>query len=127
MKKKALLLFMAMCMAVTAPGFTVAGASAQAGDNKETETGKGSADTEKYSDVSVLTGEPIDPKLAAQRPIAVMYPIDKEAQPQYGLSNVDVFYEIIEEGNMSRQMGIIQDWQNLERIGNIRSIRAYFG
>ena len=126
MKKKALLLFMAMCMAVTAPGFTVAGASAQAGDNKETETGKGSADTEKYSDVSVLTGEPIDPKLAAQRPIAVMYPIDKEAQPQYGLSNVDVFYEIIEEGNMSRQMGIIQDWQNLERIGNIRSIRAYF-
>ena len=101
MKKKALLLFMAMCMAVTAPGFTVAGASAQAGDNKETETGKGSADTEKYSDVSVLTGEPIDPKLAAQRPIAVMYPIDKEAQPQYGLSNVDVFYEIIEEGSMS--------------------------
>ena len=126
MKKKALLLFMAMCMAVTAPGFTVAGASAQASDNKETETGKGSAATEKYSDVSVLTGETIDPKLAAQRPIAVMYPIDKEAQPQYGLSNVDVFYEIIEEGNMSRQMGIIQDWQNLERIGNIRSIRAYF-
>ena len=126
MKKKALLLFMAMCMAVTAPGFTVAGASAQASDNKETETGKGSAATEKYSDVSVLTGETIDPKLAAQRPIAVMYPIDREAQPQYGLSNVDVFYEIIEEGNMSRQMGIIQDWQNLERIGNIRSIRAYF-
>ena len=27
---------------------------------------------------------------------------------------------------MSRQMGIIQDWQNLERIGNIRSIRSYF-
>ena len=129
MKKKAVLLFMAMCMAVTAPGFTVAGAAAQestAGDNKETETGKGSAAAEKYSDISVLTGEPIDPKLAAQRPIAVMFPIDKEAQPQYGLSNVDVFYEIIEEGSMSRQMGIIQDWQNLERIGNIRSIRAYF-
>ena len=126
MKKKALLLFMAMCMAVTAPGFTVAGATAQAGDNKETETGKGSTAAEKYSDVSVLTGEPIDPTLAAQRPIAVMFPIDKEAQPQYGLSNVDVFYEIIEEGSMSRQMGIIQDWQNLERIGNIRSIRAYF-
>ena len=94
-------------MAVTAPGFTVAGATAQAGDNKETETGKGSTAAEKYSDVSVLTGEPIDPTLAAQRPIAVMFPIDKEAQPQYGLSNVDVFYEIIEEGSMSRQMGII--------------------
>lgn len=75
---------------------------------------------------SVLTGEPIDPVLAEQRPIAVMYPIDRAAQPQYGLSNVDVFYEILEEGGMSRQMGIIQDWQNLDRIGNIRSTRAYF-
>ena len=129
MKKKALLMFMALCMAVTVPGFTVAGTEAQesaAGDNKGTETTRDSAEREKYSDVSVLTGETITPELASQRPIAVMFPIDKEAQPQYGLRNVDVFYEIIEEGNMSRQMGIIQDWQNLERIGNIRSIRSYF-
>ena len=129
MKKKALLMFMALCMAVTVPGFTVAGTEAQesaAGDNKGTETTRDSAEREKYSDVSVLTGETITPELASQRPIAVIFPIDKEAQPQYGLRNVDVFYEIIEEGNMSRQMGIIQDWQNLERIGNIRSIRSYF-
>ena len=55
-----------------------------------------------------------------------MYPINKEAQPQYGLSNVAVFYEIMEEGSMSRQMGIIQDWQNIGQIGNIRSTRSYF-
>jgi hypothetical protein len=55
-----------------------------------------------------------------------MYPINYEAQPQYGLSNVDVFYEMIEEGSMSRQMGIIQDWQNIGQIGNIRSTRSYF-
>ena len=71
-----------MCMAVTAPGFTVAGATAQASENKETETGKGSAAAEKYSDVSVLTGEPIDPKLAAQRPIAVMFPIAAPVRPE---------------------------------------------
>ncbi len=75
---------------------------------------------------SVLTNEWIDGDLAEKRPIAVMYPINKEAQPQYGLSNVDVFYEIMEEGDMSRQLGIIQDWENLDRIGNIRSIRDYF-
>lgn len=75
---------------------------------------------------SVLTNEEIDPALLNQRPLAVMYPINYEAQPQYGLSNVDVFYEMIEEGNMSRQMGIIQDWRNLNMIGNIRSTRAYF-
>ncbi len=75
---------------------------------------------------SVLTGEETDEELAKQRPIAVMYPINQQAQPQYGLNKVDVFYEIMEEGNMSRQMGILQDWQGLDRIGNIRSTRAYF-
>ena len=74
---------------------------------------------------SILTNEKIDPEIAKQRPIAVMYPINYEAQPQYGLSNVDVFYEMIEEGNMSRQMGIIQDWKNIGQI-NIRSTRSYF-
>lgn len=139
MKKKAILILIALCMAFPGTGFTAAGKGQAAGtaaqestaaDNKENETAQGSsqstAEQGKYSDVSVLTGEAIDPELASQRPIAVMFPIDKEAQPQYGLRNVDVFYEIIEEGNMSRQMGIIQNWQSLERIGNIRSIRAYF-
>ena len=68
----------------------------------------------------------IDKDVYDQRPLAVMYPINREAQPQYGLNKVDVFYEIMEEGSMSRQMGIIQDWKGLDRIGNIRSIRDYF-
>lgn len=75
---------------------------------------------------SKLTNEWISAELADTRPIAVMFPINEVVQPQYGLSNVDVFYEILEEGNMSRQMGIINDWQDLEQIGNIRSIRDYF-
>ena len=75
---------------------------------------------------SPLTGKVMDEELLKQRPLAVMYPINQQAQPQYGLDRVDVFYEIMEEGNMSRQMGIMQDWQDLDRIGNIRSIRSYF-
>ena len=135
MKQKALLLFMAVCMAFPGTGFTAAGIAKTTGTAAQTvaaATNNSKDNTvtegtnEEYSNISVLTGEPIEPEIAKQRPIAVMYPIDKEAQPQYGLSNVDVFYEMPEEGNMSRQMGIIQDWQNLERIGNIRSIRAYF-
>ena len=55
-----------------------------------------------------------------------MYPTDKKAQPQYGLDRVEVFYEIMEEGSMSRQMGILLDWEDLGRIGNLRSIRDYF-
>ena len=75
---------------------------------------------------SPFTNEWEDEDVAKTRPLAVMYPINKEAQPQYGLSNVAVFYEIMEEGSMSRQMGILEDWQKLDRIGNIRSIRDYF-
>lgn len=75
---------------------------------------------------SYFTNEWVDESVNTTRPLAVMYPINKEAQPQYGLSNVSVFYEIMEEGSMSRQMGIVEDWQDLERIGNIRSIRDYF-
>ena len=75
---------------------------------------------------SYFTNEWVDESVNTNRPLAVMYPINKEAQPQYGLSNVAVFYEIMEEGSMSRQMGILENWQNLDRIGNIRSIRDYF-
>ena len=138
MKYKVFMIFMAMCMAFPAVGFANAAAVNTAATNEDTsDTGENAANQETsqtqdkgsknpYTGVSVLTGEPIDPVLEKQRPIAVMYPIDEVAQPQYGLSNVDVFSEIMEEGNMSRQMGIIQNWQDLDRIGNIRSIRSYF-
>ena len=75
---------------------------------------------------SYFSNEWVDESVNINRPLAVMYPINKEAQPQYGLSNVAVFYEIMEEGSMSRQMGIVENWQDLERIGNVRSIRDYF-
>ncbi len=73
-----------------------------------------------------FTNEWVDGNQNVKRPLAVMYPINKQAQPQYGLDHVRVFYEIMEEGDMSRQMGILEDWENLDRIGNIRSIRDYF-
>ncbi len=75
---------------------------------------------------SYFTNEWVDESVNTNRPLAVMFPINKEAQPQYGLSNVAVFYEIMEEGSMSRQMGVLENWEGLERIGNIRSIRDYF-
>lgn len=75
---------------------------------------------------SQLTNEWIDEDLYDQRPIAVMYPINKEAMPQYGYDKIDIFYEILEEDGMSRQMAIMKDWKDLEKIGNIRSIRDYF-
>lgn len=75
---------------------------------------------------SVYTNEPVTATQASQRPIAVMMPTDKVAQPSYGIGNADVLYEIMEEGNISRQMAIIPNWQGLPQIGNLRSCRLYY-
>lgn len=75
---------------------------------------------------SVYTNEVTTPEAAATRPIAIMMPTDKVAQPSYGISHAKVLYEIMEEGDISRQMAVIDDWQGLSKIGNIRSCRAYY-
>lgn len=75
---------------------------------------------------SSITNEWILEELEAQRPLAVMMPTDKAAQPQYGIGRAEVLYECMEEGDMSRQMAIINDWQDLEQIGNVRSCRLYY-
>lgn len=75
---------------------------------------------------SPVTNDWISAAQAGRRPVAVMYPTDRKAQPQYGLDRAEIFYEIMEEGSMSRQMAIMTDWDGLSRIGNIRSIRDYF-
>ena len=75
---------------------------------------------------SVYTNEPVSTAQANLRPIAVMMPTDKAAQPSYGIGRADILYEIMEEGGISRQMAIIPDWQGMSRIGNLRSCRLYY-
>ncbi len=76
---------------------------------------------------SFLTGLWITEEAAATRPIAVMFPTDKGSQPQYNIGSAGILYEAMEEGGMSRQMGVIQGWEDMEKIGNIRSGRDYYG
>lgn len=75
---------------------------------------------------SFVTNEWVTAEVADGRPIAVMFPTDRAAQPQYGISYAGILYECMEEGGMSRQMGIVEDWRDLEKIGNIRSCRDYY-
>ncbi|MCR5773715.1 MAG: DUF3048 domain-containing protein [Lachnospiraceae bacterium] len=75
---------------------------------------------------SVYTNEPVSAAQANTRPIAVMMPTDRAAQPSYGISKADILYEIMEEGGISRQMAIIPNWQGMSRIGNLRSCRLYY-
>jgi len=75
---------------------------------------------------SALTNEIEDEAIANSRPIAIMLPTDKAAQPQYGIGEAGILYECMEEGNMSRQMAIIENWQNIKQLGNVRSCRDYY-
>lgn len=75
---------------------------------------------------SLLTNEWVDASVAGTRPIAVMIPNESAAIPHYSLSDASVIYEANVEGRMSRMMAIYENWQNMSKIGNIRSLRTYF-
>lgn len=75
---------------------------------------------------SYLTGEMVDVAKANRRPIAIMMSNDKAALPQYGINRAGVVYEAPVEGEMNRYMAIIEDYDDLDRIGSVRSCRTYY-
>ena len=75
---------------------------------------------------SYLTGQMTPVELANRRPLAIMMSNDKAALPNYGINRADVVYEAPVEGGMNRYMAIIEDYDNLERIGSVRSCRTYY-
>jgi len=74
---------------------------------------------------SPLTGLYIDKESLNSRPIAVMIDNYYKARPQAGLSEADVIYEILAEGNITRYLAIIYT-SKPETIGPVRSARPYF-
>ncbi|MBD5454062.1 MAG: DUF3048 domain-containing protein [Lachnospiraceae bacterium] len=75
---------------------------------------------------SYLTGEWTDEEIATRRPIAVMIPNNRPAMPQYGISQAGIIYEAPVEGRITRLMAVFENFDDLERIGPIRSSRDYF-
>ena len=76
---------------------------------------------------SRLTNEWVYEDVANTRPIAVMTPNESAAIPHYNLSKASIIYEANVEGRMTRMLAIYENWQDLEKIGNIRSLRTYYG
>lgn len=75
---------------------------------------------------SQLTNEFVDKSFAKKRPMAIMINNIINATPHSGLSQADVMYECIVEGSYSRLMAIFEDWENVGKIGPVRSCRDYF-
>ncbi len=74
---------------------------------------------------SPLTGLYIDEEKLNNRPIAVMLDNYYKARPQAGLSEADIIYEILAEGNITRYLAIIHSGES-KIIGPVRSARPYF-
>lgn len=113
---------------------TVDSGNTEGSDTDQTDTSEPEQPEEPEEDLppaegmvrSKLTNEWIPEEQASARPIAVMMPTDKVAQPQYNIGKADIIYECMEEGGVTRQLAVIDDWQELEKIGNIRSCRDYY-
>lgn len=75
---------------------------------------------------SYLTGEMVPIEQGNRRPLAIMMSNDKAALPQYGINRAGVVYEAPVEATMNRYMAIIEDYDDLERIGSVRSCRTYY-
>ncbi|MCI8402967.1 MAG: DUF3048 domain-containing protein [Lachnospiraceae bacterium] len=75
---------------------------------------------------SYLTGLWTDEEKVDRRPMAIMLSNVKQAVPQTGISRAAVIYEAPVEGMITRLMGVFEDYDDLDKIGSVRSARTYF-
>lgn len=75
---------------------------------------------------SYLTGEFVPEEQGRRRPVAIMLNNIRDACPQYGISRAGVVYEAPVEGQITRLMGIFEQYDDLEKIGSVRSCREYY-
>lgn len=73
-----------------------------------------------------LTGLPMEPEYEQDRPVAVMLNNLKKAQPQLGVSQADIIYEVPAEGGITRMLAIYQSLEEVDELGSIRSARPYY-
>ncbi len=73
-----------------------------------------------------LTGEPMEPEYENNRPVAVMLNNLKAAQPQLGVSQADIIYEVPAEGGITRMLGVYQSLEGVGNLGSVRSARSYY-
>ncbi len=75
---------------------------------------------------SYLSGKLVDKEAGTRRPVAVMLNNIEDALPMSGVSYADVIYECVVEGGLTRMMGIFENYDDLDKIGSVRSCRNYF-
>lgn len=75
---------------------------------------------------SFLTGEWVDEEVAARTPLAIMINNIEDADPQSGIDRAEIMYEAYVESDITRLMMILQDYDDMDKIGPVRSCREFY-
>src|SRR5699024_4549617 len=114
------LLFTLVILALLFTGCSKDKAEDGEGKNDETSPEAGSNAEQPFPFTGLTTDEAIN-----QRPVAVMVNNHPKARPQSGLSQADIVFEILAEGNITRFLAIYQSEQP-DIVGPVRSAREYY-
>lgn len=122
MKKRLWAIFLAAVMLLTAAGCGAEPVEEEEPDPAPVE------EPEPYvpAGTNPLTGMPMEPVYEKNRPVAVMLNNLKAAQPQLGVSQADIIYEVPAEGGITRMLGVFQTLEGVGDLGSIRSARPYY-
>ena len=129
MKKRLWAIFLAAVMLLTAAGCGAEPAEEEPEpDPAPVEEPVEPAEPEPYvpAGTNPLTGMPMEPVYEQNRPVAVMLNNLKAAQPQLGVSQADIIYEVPAEGGITRMLGVFQTLEGVGDLGSIRSARPYY-
>lgn len=75
---------------------------------------------------SILTGEWVPEEVGNRRPFAIMINNIEDADPQSGIDRAEIIYEAYVESNITRLMMILQDYDDMDKIGPVRSCREFY-
>ncbi len=79
---------------------------------------------------SAINGKWVSTEIAKQRPITFMFNNISVANPQSGIGDADILYEILVEAGITRCMGVFENLTEenscKDRMGSARSARHYF-
>ena len=119
MKKRLWAIFLAAVMLLTAAGCGAEPVEEEEPDPAPVE------EPEPYvpAGTNPLTGMPMEPVYEKNRPVAVMLNNLKAAQPQLGVSQADIIYEVPAEGGITRMLALYQSVEGVGEIGSVRSAR----
>ena len=75
---------------------------------------------------SILTGEYVPEAIGKRRPVACVIDNVPGAFPHYGIGAASVYYDGPVEAELTRELAVFENYDDLERIGSLRSCRDYF-